>query len=244
MKKQAACWAALALLCHQSAQAGPATYVYSPNVEYGEREIELVVGAQRGGGEEREDAARLLLGMGVTQRWFTEVGFEMTRGADSGTKLEAVEWENFFQLTERGEYPVDLGLLFEIERPQDRDEGYELKYGPLMQTDVGRFQLNLNLLFERHVDAKDNGDTEMGYQWQVKYRWQKSFEFGAQGFGEMGKWNDWAAHDEQKHLLGPAVFGKLPMGDHQAIKYNAAYLIGVTDGAPDHSIRAQLEYEF
>lgn len=244
MNKHAVYWAALALLCHQPAQAGPAIYVYSPNVEYGEREIELVVGAQRGGGEEREDAARLLFGMGVTQRWFTEVGFEMSRGADTGTKLEAVEWENIFQLTERGEYPVDLGVLVEIERPQDRDEGYELKYGPLLQTDVGRFQLNANLLFERLVDAKESSDTEMGYQWQVKYRWKPALDFGAQGFGAMGKWNDWAPHNEQQHLLGPAVFGKLPVGEGRAIKYNAAYLLGVTDAAPDHSIRAQLEYEF
>lgn len=201
-------------------------------------------GPRGGGGAEREDAARLLFGMGVTQRWFTEIGFEFARGADSGTKLEAVEWENIFQLTEQGEYPVDVGLLVEIERPQDRSEGYELKVGPLFQTDVGRFQLNGNLIFERHIDAREESHTELAYQWQVKYRWKPAFEFGAMGFGDLGKWDNWEPHHEQSHLLGPAVFGKLPVGERKAVKYNAAYLTGVTDGAADHVLRLQLEYEF
>jgi hypothetical protein len=244
MKKHAACAAALAALCLPQAHAGPAIYVHTPNVEYGEREIELIIGGQRGGGKEREDAARLVFGLGVTQRWFSEVGFEFARTSDSGSKLEAVEWENTFQLTESGEYPVDVGLLVEIERLQGRDEGYEFKLGPLFQTDLGRFQLNANLLFERHFDAKEKSETELGYEWQLKYRWKPSLDFGAMGFGEMGKWNDWEPSHEQQHLLGPAVFGKLPLGNHQALKYNAAYLLGVSDGAADHVVRMQLEYEF
>lgn len=244
MKKHTACAAVLGALVLPLAHAGPANYVHTPNVEYGEREIELVLGAQRGGGAEREDAALLLFGMGVTQRWFTEVGVEFARGADSGTKLEAVEWENIFQLTERGQYPVDLGLLVEIERPQDRDEGYELKVGPLFQTEFGRVQLNGNLIFERHFDAKEKSETELAYEWQAKYRWKPALEFGAMGFGELGKWDNWAPHREQSHLMGPAVFGKIHTGERQAVKYNAAYLVGVTDGAADHAVRLQLEYEF
>ena len=78
----------------------------------------------------------------------------------------------------------------------------------------------------------------------LKYRWLPEFEFGLQGFGEMGKWNDWAAKDEQSHRVGPAVFGKLPLGGGQAIKYNAAWLVGTSKAAPDHTLRMQVEYEF
>ena len=244
MKIQAACVAALAALCLQPAHAGPARYVHMPNVEYGEREIEMVAGGQRGGGEEREDAALLLFGMGVTERWFTEIGTEFSRGSDTGTKLEAVEWENIFQLTERGEYPVDVGLLLEVERAQDRDEGYEVKFGPLFQTDLGRFQLNANLLFERSFDTKEKSETELGYEWQVKYRWKPLLEFGAMGFGDMGKWDNWESSSEQKHQMGPAVFGKLSLGERQALKYDAAWLWGVTDGAPKNNFRMRVEYEF
>jgi hypothetical protein len=44
--------------------------------------------------------------------------------------------------------------------------------------------------------------------------------------------------------MGPAVFGKLDVGQKQAIKYNAAMLFGVSDTAPDHTFRMQVEYEF
>jgi len=32
---------------------------------------------------------------------------------------------------------VDIGFLLEIERPKVRSEGYELRWGPLLQTEFG-----------------------------------------------------------------------------------------------------------
>ncbi len=245
MKQHAVCVAALASLCLQQAVAGPADYVYTPTVEYGERELDFKFGTAREPGEDRETAASIGFGVGATPFWFTELYAKFERVGGGATKLEAVEWENKFQLTEPGEYPVDVGLIVELERPQDHDEGWEVKLGPLFQADLTtRLQANVNVLFERHFNAAEKSETELGYQWQLKYRWQPTFEFGVQGFGEVGEWNDWEAADEQGHNAGPAVFGKLPLGDHQAIKYNAAYLIGLSDHAADHTLRLQAEYEF
>ena len=112
-----------------------------------------------------------------------------------------------------------------------------------MQTEFGKVQLNGNLVLERTF-GPGNHLTEMGYQWQTKYRWKPSFEFGLQGFGEMGEWDHWDASDEQNHRMGPAVFGKIGLGTKRAIKYNAALLFGTSDAAPDHTFRMQVEYEF
>jgi hypothetical protein len=62
--------------------------------------------------------------------------------------------------------------------------------------------------------------------------------------GELGTWDNWAKQAEQNHRIGPAVFGKLPLASGQAIKYNAAWLIGITPVAPAYTFRTQLEYEF
>jgi len=139
---------------------------------------------------------------------------------------------------------VDVGFLVELERPQDRSEGNELRIGPLFQTEVGKVQLNGNVLFERHVHADAPQHTELGYQWQAKYRSNPGFELGVQGFGEVGPWNHWDPADQRSHRLGPAVFGKLPSGNHQAIRYNAAWLIGASSAAPNHNFRFQVEFEF
>ena len=244
MKSYAPLLVAGILLTPLSALAGPSDYVYMPNVEYGEREIDFTLGTARKGDDPRQAAASIGFGYGVKEWWFTEISLKYKRENNEATKYDAVEWENKFQLTETGKYPVDVGFIVEVERPQAHAEGWEVKWGPLFQTEFGRIQLNGNLLFQRSYRAENPSDTSFLYQWQTKYRWLPQFEFGLQGFGEMGKWNQWAPKDERSHSAGPAVFGKLSVGDHQAIRYNAAWLLATSKAAPDHTLRLQVEYEF
>ncbi len=232
-----------------TALAGPADYVYAPTVESGEREIDFKYGSARKSDDPRAQAASIGFGYGVNDWWFTEAYLKYAKEGGDGVFFDAFEWENKFQLTETGKYLVDIGLITEIEITHQDGDPYEFKIGPLFQTEFGKLQLNANLLFERkwHGDAAHADElhkTEIGYQWQAKYRWHPEFEFGAQGFGQMGKWNDWAPHDEQNHRVGPAIFGKIALGGRQKLQYNAAWLFGVTQGAPDHTLRMQMEYEF
>lgn len=228
-----------------SATAGPADYVYTPTVEFGEKEIDFKFGTAKLPDGTRTTVSSLGFGYGATDYWFTELYIKRER--EGSEKVSIVEWENKFQLTETGKYPVDLGLVVEFEAPINKNEAYELKLAPLMQTEFGKVQLNGNLTFERKFGPKDADDrhvTEMGYQWQAKYRWQPAFEFGLQGFGELGKWNHWDNVDTQNHRMGPAIFGKFDVATHQAIKYNAALLFGTSQAAANHTFRMQVEYEF
>lgn len=243
MKKQLLA-AAIATLGAGIAHAGPAAHIYTPTVEYGEREIEFNAGSTREGGKEDETAGVLSFGMGVTQFWFTEIGVEYERERGESFRREAFEWENKFQLTEPGQFPIDLGALVEIERPRDHAEGWELKLGLLTQKDFGKFQVNVNVLAERHYDSEEKSRTELGYQWQAKYRWMPELEVGLQGFGEVGEWGSYERNGDQEHKVGPAIFGKIPTGNRTAIKYNAAYLVGLTKPTPDHTLRATVEFEF
>jgi len=236
----------LALLCSSAAIAGPADYVYLPNVEYGEREIDFKFGSAKGAGGEDRHVASLGIGYGAKEWWFTEFYLKYKREGSLGTHLDAVEWENKFQLTETGKYPIDIGFITEFEAPRQRSEGYEFRFGPLLQSEFGRLQLNANLLLERVYRSTDGAahSTEFGYQWQAKYRWRPEFEWGLQGFGEMGKWNNWDSREQQNHRLGPAILGKIALGGHQALRYNAAWLLGASSAAPTHTFRLQAEYEF
>ncbi len=225
-------------------RADPDDYVAVPGVEYGEREVELRLGTSKKSDEPRFSAGSLAFGYGATTWWFTEIYLKFNREGGQSTRYDALEWENKFQLTEPGQYFVDVGFLVEVEFPHDRAEGYELRLGPLLQKDFGPVQVNFNPLFERHFHSDEREVTEFGYQWQVKYRWRPEFEFGAQGFGEVGEWNHWSAANEQEHIVGPAIFGKFSLGGREVLKYNAAVLFKASSAAPDHTFRAQLEYEF
>jgi hypothetical protein len=229
-----------------SVVAGPADYVYNPMVEQGEKEIDFKSGTAKQTDGTRTTVNTLGFGYGATDYWFTE--FYVKREKEGSDGLSLVEWENKFQLTETGKYPVDIGLITEIEVPMNNNKApYEFKIGPLFQTDFGKLQLNGNLLFERKFgrnETKEPQSTEFGYQWQAKYRFKPEFELGMQGMGETGAWNDWNSTTKQNHRFGPAVFGKVKLAPKQAIKYNAALLFGSSQVAPNHTLRLQVEYEF
>ena len=235
--------AALALV-PRFAHAGPDAYVFMPSVTYGEREIDFKIGTAKRPDEDRESAASLGFGYGITEGWMSEIYVKYNRSGGERTKLDAFEWENKFQLTEPGRFPIDVGFITEIERPKNRDEGYEVTFGPLFQSEFGAVQINANPIFQRNYRAAASNPMRLNYQWQVKYRWRPTLEFGAQGFGELGRWNHWAPANEQSHRMGPAIFGKYALGGRQAIKYNAALLFDVNGEQRGTTLRAQLEYEF
>jgi len=224
-------------------QAEPADYVNTPIVEPGEKEIDFKAGTANKHGDPRETEFSTGFGYGANDWWFTEF-YVKYKNEGTGSKFDAIEWENLFQLTETGQYPVDAGFLLEVERPHDRAEGWEVKWGPLLQTGFGKLQMNGNVFFQRNYRADFTNSTELKYQWQMKYRWIEQFEFGLQGFGELGKWDHWVPSGERVHTVGPAVFGKIPLGNRQAIRYNAAWLLASSAAAQDHTVRMQVEYEF
>jgi hypothetical protein len=227
-----------------SAAGEPADYVQVPQVVAGEREVDFKAGAARAADGNGLAASSGGFGYGINDVWFTEFYVKYQHASSESIRLDAVEWENKLQLTETGKYPVDLGLLIETELPRDRSEGVPIALSLLSQSDVGRIQLNGNVLLQRSFRNDIPQFTELGYQWQIQYRWQPAFQYGLQGFGELGPWNHWSDHSLQTHRLGPALFGKIGLGGGRAIRYNAAWLIGATSGAPAHTVRLQAEYEF
>lgn len=225
--------------------AGPADYVYTPNVVEGEREIDVKMGTVKERDGTRVSAATLGFGYGVNSFWFTELYVKSKRQTPGNWGYDALEWENKFQLTETGKYPVDVGLIVEVERPRDRSEGYELLFGPLFQKEITPSVVaNLNLLLSKNYRTLTPAPMELGYQWQLKYRWKPALELGAQGFGKLGPVRNWLPGDQQEHKLGPAVFGKIRLDSRHAIYYNAAWLVGANSNTARNTLRLQAEYEF
>lgn len=225
----------------------PNDYVHVPSVEYGEREIDFKMGSVKfkdDGG--RETMASLGFGYGVTQWWFTEAYIKYDRAPGERTRYDAWELENLFQLTEPNQYWADVGFLVEFEAPRERAAGYEWLAGPLFQKNIDKLALNANLLFGKTVSARDGEDhpLELSYQLQARYPIARDTDVGLQAFGDLGKWNDWAPQHEQDHRVGPAIFQKIRLGGRQVVKWNAAWLHGVSSAAPRDQLRLQAELEF
>lgn len=238
------CWAIACLLPAMAAAQQVADTVHTLDFKRGERAVSINLGTLDPRSGSRTSEGQFGISLGVTSHWRTKLTAEYERGGGEGTRLDAIEWENRFRLTPPDSGPVAVGWLTEIEWAKDRNDGYRIKFGPLLQAIHGKMQWNANLLFERHLGESPSRETEFLYQWQAKYDWSKHFQFGLQGLGETGKWDDWASREEQSHRFGPAIFGELPLGKETAIKYSAAYIGDYSGSARSDGLKLQIEYGF
>ena len=230
------------------ARADPNDYVLTLDFTGGEHEVETKLGAASSGpnGAPAGEAAALGWGRGVNDAWFTEAYVQFANasaGARAGG-LDAVSWENVVRLSEPGQWSVDVGALLEIERPRAASQVWKITAGPLFQKDYDQVQVNANLLLTRVVDGQFFEPTQLSYQFQLRYRSDPRLEFGMQALGDLGSWNHWGNPNAPSHRLGPAIFGSHKLAPGRAIRYNAALLLGASRGAPNATLRAQIEYEY
>lgn len=225
-----------------AAQAGPADYIFSPVVEHGEREIDSKAGIARDRDGRSAWAGSVGLEYGLTSWWAAEGTVNFGRAVGHRTRVDSLEWENRFQLTTTGLRPYEIGLLLEVERAMRSGEGWELRYGPLLQARWGALQGNLNLLFERRLRAQTQEPTGFGYQWQLRLHGGGAIDWGAQGFGELGRWDRWAPRSAQSHILGPVLFARL--GGEDDAQVEAGVLLGTGGAAPEATLRLQAMIPF
>lgn len=231
------------LLMPHSADAG--TKIYSPIVEKGE--WELAVRSQMGIDDDPDlhGATKIKpeLGYGVTSYWYTEILGEFEGQGTSSSEFEAVVWENIFQLTEQGQYWVDLGLYTEYEA-SDEFEPKKTEFKLLLQKSSGKIVHTANLISEQKF--LDSGDVELeyGYAWRTLYKMNRFFEPALEYFVEVGEAEHFGTLSDQDHRLGPMFQGEYGLGSRSKIAYEFGYLFGLNNKAPAGTIKSMVEYEF
>lgn len=224
-------------------RAEAAHKIYSPIVEEHEVALEL-----RGHRESDGDPAvnhaqayKFDLEYAPTGRWLTELVGEWER--EPGESLEATEigWENVFQLFEQGRYGIDAGLLVEYAHALEDGADDKLEVGALLQKEIRRNLMTFNLVAERELSS--GADAELEYALQYRWRQTRQFEPGLELHGEFGDFGHFGPLDRHEHEAGPAVYGSLRLG-RRALRYEGAWLIGITGEAPAQTVRFLLEYEF
>lgn len=236
-------WAAAMLMTASTAMADPGYYLVSVYSNEGEKSIDFRYWTVKHPGSPAVVWPEIGLGYGVTSRWYTEVYASYIGSSDSATRLSTMNWQNDVLLTQ-GQYPFDLAVHTNFIANRERSRGYALELGPVFQTDVDRIQLNANVFFERNYQSAAPSQTRLKYQWQAKYRWKPAFQFGLQGFGELGEWDNWSPRDRQSHRAGPMISGAWPLGAGQSIKYEAAYLSGSIYGSQGSMFSTRVQYVF
>ena len=236
--------AALLAISPVRALADPGYYVVTAYDNEGVRTLDMRYWTVKSLGSDATLWPEIGLGYGVTSRWYTEVFAGFIGDAGSAQKLSSLNWQNEVLLT-RGQYPFDLALHASVIRTYGYSEGNALEIGPVLQTEVGRTQLNANLFVERAWSADGpQQPTRMKYQWQVRHHGAPLLNVGMQGFGELGTWDDWSARANQSHRAGPALFGTWRLAAGHVLQYQAALLFGSTYGQNGKMFSTRVQYGF
>jgi hypothetical protein len=221
--------AATMLVLGGSAHADPGYYVISPYDREGVLSAELRYWSVKPHDDGATNWPELGISYGVNSRWTTLLLASYIGTHADATVPSSISWQNEVLLTQ-GQWPLDIALHLSAIHLQGARPGDGIEFGPVLQTNAGRMQINANLLFERDRKRGAWGAAMMKYQWQLRWHGWRWLQPGMQGFGELGPWNDTLALDAQSHRAGPALFATLPPGGEHALQWQLAWLLGKTYG--------------
>ncbi|MBF0490743.1 MAG: FTR1 family protein, partial [Candidatus Omnitrophica bacterium] len=224
------------------------TKIYSPLVVKGEKEIE-VQGSydfDRRADKKNARAQQYALGYGVTDWWATEINGSMEQSSDeegamSKPIFKHLSWENRFQLTQQGQYWVDVGAYLEYEQTFRHDQTNNVEAKILLERTMDRFVHTVNWIMEKEVYAY-TGKTkspEARVAWSSKYLFKPYLQPGIEYHADFGEVRLHHPYQEQGHQVGPVLYGKI---GH--IRYDLGFLFGISRGAADGELKWVMEYEF
>lgn len=206
--------------------------IYDPYVQPLETELEWRIANQKD--DQLTDRLRQSLGFGrsLSDRWAFELYAIGQKGAGESLTLAAYELELKRQLTEQGEYAVDWGLLFELER-ETEGNAWEFSTSVLASRDLGRFTATANLAFIYEWGQGRADELETALHVQTRYRLRETFEPAV----ELHMGQDTIA-------IGPAITGLVRATRGKKLRWEFGFFAGVDDKSPDQTIKASIEFEF
>lgn len=221
--------------------------VYSPLVTSGESQLGAVVHYDQDNDSSAVDGSgelRVSAGHAFTDSWNATLRLHYKRDNNT-SELASAEWSNVLQLTQEGKFWADFGLLAELQLPVHGSKPAVLKAGPLIEKTAGAFTSTLNLFVTREFGSNARHDTGFGYAARVRWNVNPYASPAIEAYGSPGWVDNFAAPSDQRHQVGPALYGSAQLAGNSKLHYSAAILRGITQsGSPDWTFVGRLQYRF
>ena len=217
-------------------------YVIPGEVEQGEIEFEFLNGIDLGDTEHGEERSvhEIAIGYGITDYWKLTGAFDVVNPAGESAEIEAVEIENLFLLpgvnVEENGFALGLFAQLDIKTDGGLSEG-ALAIGPVYRTDIGLVAFTGNLFVE--MPFAEEEDTGLYYATQFIYPVTEQFGIGVENFGIFRE----GEHGHDRHVMGPALFWDLDLGNGHILEPKLGVLFGLNDEAPDAALSFNLVYK-
>ena len=229
------------LIAFITSNAFAADKIYSPNVVKGELEMEYSGSATFDHRHDKNHVQEHELEMeyGFTDRFSLELNGELEKEPGHALKTSSLGIGGRFQFFEQGENWIDSGLLVSYGRALNRAEADTLEAKLLLEKQTGPFLHRANIGIEQAVGPHSASAPERVLGFNTRYRYSQYVQPGVEIQSDFGKSSEHKHFNQQEHVAGPALYGEL--APH--VKYEAAYLVGISDEAAHNTARLLLEYE-
>lgn len=244
-KRQFATAAFAMLLYGLSGQQAMASHkIYSPTVEQGEIELELRTHSTTDTDPSKDglSKSKLEVGYGASAHWFTSIFAEYESAPGVSAEQTALSWENIFQLTEPGEYWMDVGAYLEYEHAMESGVNDKLEGKLLLEKTSGHYVNTANIVLSHEVGVGASDATGIELAWRTKYLLSPHFEPSIEFYGDYGELGVSAANTQDLRI-GPVFSGRYSLSPHHKLGYEFGYLAGVSEAAPSGTVKFNLEYE-
>ena len=215
--------------------------VYSPDIVKGQSEVETYAFLSQDNRATFNGASGLNVSVAhaFTSWWKPEIYIgEFNTNPGGPNYLAGYEFENTFQLTERGEYWADLGWLASYGYSKLAGTPDTLEFGPLLEKRSGHIDQRLNLIWNRAIGA----GAGPGYDFRASYSLGYAIEQGRVTW--IPGVEAYYRPTDDAHQIGPVLSGEIRTGPGREIEFGFGMVYGMNPWAPQKTWLARLEYEF
>lgn len=147
-----------------------------------------------------------------------------------------------FKLFDEGQYRPITSVRTSYDWHAQSDHPQNIEVMGIFGKQIGQFNNVINLGFSYNVGENAEGGIGFDAAARSVYEFNHHYGLGFEYFGEFGQIDDMEKFDRQGHQLGPiftfAPFEEIHM--HNSI----AYLFGLSEDAPDGTLKLEVGFEF
>lgn len=205
--------------------------VYHPYVIANEMEVEWRLMSSQTDTQNRL-AQRFGFGYSVAENVAMEFYIIGERDEFGDFGATAFELETRWMLSEQGQYSLDWGAIFEIER-NTLVNSFEAAAGLAIEKEFTKTSLTLNwfLIYEQGSSIESEFESE--FRAKLRYRYMPEIQPAIELYA-----------GEDYFGIGPAIMGVHRFVGQRQIKWEAGFITELSNSGKDHTLRFALEFEF
>lgn len=185
--------------------------------------------------------SRFHLDYGFNDVYAARILFSQDDRKGDNFEHEGIKFENRFHILKAADAGFDAGLRLSYTQKDGDKKPHALELGFYELVPLGDFELRLNQLFSDAIGDEAEDGIEAEARVQLTHAISNTHRFGFESFHDFGNMEASGNFDEQSHTFGPVLKGDLPFG---GLKFETGYRAGISQAAPDHSLKFFLSRSF